>query len=249
MMLRKVGLHSHRRGFSMIEVVIALAVMTMIGAISMMTITGSLDVRNTLSEQDELYRSMRVGMDRIKKEIRVAFLTNQQGAIGTYQTVFIGKDGGDTDTLWFAHLSHKRKYFNAIEGDQAEVTLWVEDGPKELGDILMHRESGRVDNEPAKSGAVLPLIPHVKEFNLRYLNRETNEWADEWDTTGAETPNQLPRAVEIRLTIKRRNPEDRSDYIEKTILSTVLLELSKPMKKSLLAGSGTNGSPLGGMMR
>ena len=238
-----------RRGFSLIEVVIALAVMTMIGTISLMTITSTLDVRNTLTEQDELYRSMRVGMDRIKKELRVAFLTKQQGAIGTYQTVFIGKDGGDVDTLWFAHLSHKRKYYNAIEGDQAEVTLFVEDGPKELGDILMHRESGRVDNEPAKSGAVLPLIPHVKEFNLRYLNRETNEWADEWDTTGAETPNQLPRAVEIRLTIKRRDPEDPVDYLEKTILSTVILELSKPMKKSLLAGSGSNGSPLGGMMR
>ena len=69
----------------------------------------TLDVRNTLTEQDELYRSMRVGMDRIKKELRVAFLTKQQGAIGTYQTVFIGKDGGDVDTLWFAHLSHKRK--------------------------------------------------------------------------------------------------------------------------------------------
>ena len=62
------------------------------------------------------------------------------------------------------------KYYNAIEGDQAEVTLFVEDGPKESGDILMHRESGRVDNEPAKSGAVLPLIPHIK-IQSRYLNR------------------------------------------------------------------------------
>ena len=58
----------------------------------------------------------------------------------------------------------------------------------------------------------------------------------------AKTPNQLPRAVEIRLTIKKRDPEDPVDYLEKTIL-TVILELSKPMKKSLLAGSGSNGSP------
>ena len=121
MMLRKVRLHSHRRGFSMIEVVIALAVMTMIGAISMMTITGSLDVRNTLSEQDELYRSMRVGMDRIKKEIRVAFLTNQQGAIGTYQTVFIGKRWWRYRHTVVCPSVSQEKYFNAIEGDQAKL--------------------------------------------------------------------------------------------------------------------------------
>ena len=67
-----------KRGFSLIEVVIALSVMTMIGTIALMTITSTLDVRNTLKEQDELYRSMRVGMDRIKKELRK-----------TYKTVFL----------------------------------------------------------------------------------------------------------------------------------------------------------------
>mgnify|MGYP001274539569 CR=1 FL=1 len=98
-MYRKHIRRNTTRGFSLIEVVIALSVMTMIGTIALMTITSTLDVRNTLKEQDELYRSMRVGMDRIKKELRVAFLTNQTAAIGTYQTDSDGQNRSTTPIM------------------------------------------------------------------------------------------------------------------------------------------------------
>ena len=96
------------------------------------------------------------------------------------------------------HNVSSAKILQCSEGDQAEVTIWVESGP-DKGDVLLHRESQRIDHEPAKDGHVLPMVERVKRFNLRYLNSQTNEWQEEWDSTGVDTANTLPRAVKFFL--------------------------------------------------
>ena len=81
------------------------------------------------------------------------------------------------------------------------------------------------------------MITNIKRFNLRYLDGEINEWTDEWDTTGAEQPNRLPRAVEILVVVEHEHPETKEETLY-TYLNTVILELAKPIKRSLLSGDG-----------
>lgn len=228
---------SFRRGLTLVEVVISLGILVFIGTLTWQVLSGSLVLREVLSYQDEISRSTRVGLDQIKKELRVAYLTSQTSAINTYQTVFVGKDGGDEDSLWFASLSHRRRHVGAREGDQAEITLWVESGPKSKGQVLLHREAGRVDNEPDKDGVILPMITNIKRFNLRYLDGETNEWTEEWDSTGVDQPNRLPRAVEVLVVVEHEHPETKEEQ-SSTYLNTIILELAKPIKRSLLSGDG-----------
>ena len=223
------------RGLTLIEVVISLSILVFMGAMRQ-TISGSLMLRDILEYEDSVSRSN--AWQWIKsKGLRVAFLTSNVAAVNTYQTVFIGKDGGDEDQLWFNSMAHRRKYVGAREGDQAEVTLWVEKGTRETEQVLFHRESGRVDHEPERGGVVLPMITHVKTFNLRYLDGTINEWTDEWDSTGPDQSNRLPRAVEITLVIEKEHPET-GDEQTFTFLNTVVLETAVPMKRSLLAGDG-----------
>lgn len=235
----------NQRGMTLIEIVIALSLLALIATISIMTLSGTLQLRDLFVNNDTQLRAARNTMNRLQREIRLAFLTSNRQAIGTYNTVFIGKDQGDEDQLWFSTMAHHRKYFNAPEGDQSEITLWVESGPSEKGDVLLHRETGLIDHEPEKDGVVLPMVEGVKRFNLRYLNSTTNEWQEEWDSTGVDTSNSIPRAVEILLEIEVK---DSDGYIyKKTYLNTVMLELAKPLTRSLLAGDG-GGNRLGGML-
>ena len=118
------------------------------GAMTWQTIGASLMLRDILEYEDTVSRSARVAMDQIKKELRVAFLTSNTTAVNTYQTVFIG-DGGDEDQPVQHHGSQKKG--GGREGDQAEVTLWIEKVPVKLSKFFS-RESGRVDHEPEKGG-------------------------------------------------------------------------------------------------
>ena len=70
-------------------------------------------------------------------------MTHQQAersGLITYQTVFVGEDA-DPDTLWFTTFNHQRLYRDSPESDQAEITIWAESGPRDLGpgDVLYHR--------------------------------------------------------------------------------------------------------------
>ena len=52
----------------------------------------------------------------------------------------------------------------------------------------MHREMGRIDNEPDKDGAIQVMVPNVEKINLRYLDPVRNEWLEEWNSMDTETP-------------------------------------------------------------
>ena len=235
-----------RRGLTLIEVIIALLILSFIGYFSVSITAQTMQAKSIMENHDRYYRPARIAMQRITRDIRLAFLTPNTTAINTYRTIFIGKDGGDDDQLWFSSMSHHRRFDKSHEGDQTELTCWLESGPDNAGKVLLRRASGRIDHESDKGGKPLPLLERVTRFNLRYLDNETNEWREDWDTSGAETPNRIPRAVELVIQIEVPDSEDSTRLVEKNFIKTILLELSPPLKKEGLNASGAN--PNGGLL-
>ena len=233
-----------RRGFTLLEILVAMGVMVLIALLAWETLASTLQVRDLLEREDEVNRSAQVAMERVAREISLAYLTPNQQSVNTYRTVFVGRDEDDTDQLWFAAKSHRRTRANSRESDQTEVTLWVEDDPNAAGRfVLFHREAQRVDHEPDRDGAILPLARSVTRFDLRYLDPTTGEWRVTWDTTGAETPNRLPRAVTIVLTVQAPDPSgDRDEEVPLTLVRTVVLETAPPLARSATASSGNTGA-------
>lgn len=226
-----------RAGFTLIEVVVALGVMVLIASLAWGVLAGTFKARDFLERQDVLERGARVALDRIDRELSVAFLTSNTSAVNTYRTVFIGRDEDDADVLWFATRAHRRRYANAHECDQAEITLWTDTDPTDDSGgrlALLHRESQRIDEKPDEDGVIQPLAVGVTRFDLRYLDPITAEWRDEWDTTGADTPDRLPRAVEVVLTLVGPDPADPDENVERTFVRTILLVSAKAMQQSLL---------------
>ena len=234
-----------RPGFTLIEVMVALAIMTVIAALTWGSLSGALDTRDFLEQQDEVDRSARIAIARLQHEFSLAFLTENTAAVNTYKTIFVGKDAEGSDQVWFATMAHRRTIRDSRECDQAEVTLWTEDDPNgDSGDqVLLHRESPRIDQEPDKDGVILPLATGVARFDLRYLDPTTGEWKTEWDTQGADTPNRLPRAVEITLVLRGPDPNDENARIEHPYLTTVVIERASRLQKSLLDSSTGSGAP------
>ncbi len=213
----------NRRGFTLLEVVVAIGILAMIGMLTLETLSSALDTRDVLEEEDAANQSARVALDRLRRDLRLAYLTENTSAVNTYRTQFIGKND-DPDQLWFTTLSHHRMYRESRECDQTEVTYWTEDDPTMDGaKVLLRREAPRIDHEPEKEGLISPLAYHLKDVNYRYINPKTNTWADEWDTTGVDTANFLPRAVQIALVFLVPDPDEEGKLVERPYATTVLL--------------------------
>ncbi len=138
-----------RRGMTLIEVMVAIGVLAIISVLTGMTISGTLKAREALSYNDDMQQSARVALNKISRELQLAYLSFNRSTPNTYRTVFVAKDTDPVDSLWFATLAHHRLYRNSRECDQAEVTIWAEDDPNFPGHhVLMHRESPRIALDP-----------------------------------------------------------------------------------------------------
>ena len=226
-----------RRAFTLMEVVVALAIMVVIGMMAFTTLGSSIELRDILEQDDASARSARVAMDRLTTELSQAYLSENANP-NTFTTVFTGKDEGDGTALWFATTSHRRTYRGSRESDLTEITIWLDDEEENSNSILLHRESGLIDNEPDMGGQVLPLARNVTRFQVYFLDHQSGEWEEEWDSIGGETPNRLPRAVQIVLGLARPDPDDSDNFTEQVFLRTIYLERSSPLVGGELNPSG-----------
>lgn len=226
-----------RAGFTLIEILVALAVLGIIAALAFAALAGVVQTRDVLEEQEVLDRQARTAMARLRRDLSLAWMTPQTQAVNTFRTVFVGQDDSP-DRLWFATLAHRRLHRDSRESDQTEITLWCEPDPVDRDAwVLLRREAPRIDQEPEDGGAILPLAYGVTTFELRFLDPTTNEWRDSWDTTGTETPNRLPRAVQVVLSLL--GPGDElGERVPHPFVTTVLLEFGPPLTRSLFSDGG-----------
>lgn len=228
---------TRRAGFTLLEVVVALAVLALVASLTFGSIAGALRTRDLLEGDDEVNQSARIAMARLRRDFSLAYQTANTGAVNTFRTQLVTRDDSERDRAWFTTLSHQRLYRDSREGDQTEISLWTEDDPTTDGAfVLLRREAPRIDEEPEKDGVIYPLAYKVKVFNLRFLDPTTGEWREEWDTGGIDTPARLPRAVQITLTLLAPDPEDSEKTVERSFLTTVLLAFGPALTRSPVAG-------------
>jgi len=236
-----------RRGMTLFEAMIAITVLLVMSLLVMETMRGSVQFKDLLEDRDNVTRQARVALSKLRRDIALAYLTPAWTSVETVQTVFVGLDE-DPDTLYFATLAHRRIYRDSRECDQAEISVWAEKGPTELGSgyVLYHRESPRVDEFPDEQGTVYPLAYNVQSFNLRYLDPIDNEWKEEWDTRNSETNYRMPRAVEIGLVLLTPDPDDTDRTVEVPFMTTVNLHFSDKIVNKNNAKLNGNPGPFGG---
>lgn len=253
-----------RRGLTLLETMVAIGILLIMSAVVFQSLRHAVEFHNLLSARDETVRTARVAFDKITRDLQLAYLTPNRAVPDRYQTVFVGLDE-EPSKLFFSTLNHQRRYLDSREADQAEVSIWAEEAPDDVGKgfVLFHRESPRIDQYPDEQGTVWPLAYNVRTFRLRYLDQVSGEWKTSWDTRSAETPYRLPRAVEIGIVLIAPDPDDPTgrSTVDVPFLEQVVLEYADRMPNPnaptpmLSAGGfggagpgGLSGGPLGGVM-
>ena len=221
-----------RAGFSLLEVIVAVSILALVGTLTFGAIANALATRDALEVADATNQAARIALQRIRRDLSLAYLTRNTAAVNTYRTIFVGQDDSGSDRVWFGSLAHQRRVRGAREGDQTEITYWTVDDPVHDGAMaLLRREAPRIDNEPEKDGVIAPIATNVRAFDLQYLDQPTGEWQKQWDTTGTDTPNRLPRAVRVSLTLLAPDPDDEERTVERAYVTTVMLTMAAPLAR------------------
>jgi general secretion pathway protein J len=197
-----------RRGFTLLEIIVAVAITAAIGATIAAAFTSGFRAKEMVESEAEQYRGLRTSFDRMVREIGAAFVSDRYD-VRRYRdqsdrpTNFIGS----RDRLVFTSLAHQRLYADAKESDQMVVEYSVKTSTKKgtahSQQDLMRRENPNVygEDKMERGGAEEVLLEDVKRIEFSYWDSDQKDWVNDWDTRKLEKKSILP--TRVRFTVVR----------------------------------------------
>ncbi len=192
-------------GFTLIEMMLALALMALLTSLLWGTFAQTARVKARIEKSQDRTHTVRVALMRMSREIEMAYLSASE-TVGTQdrRTMFSGESHNDFDELRFSWFGHLRLRFDAAEGDTALVSYFTEPDPDDATVTnLMRRETRRLESKDPKliPGETYILCPDISRLKFAYYDYKQKDWREDWDTTKADGQQYLPTQVKISLTV------------------------------------------------
>lgn len=237
------------QGFTLIEVLVSVAIMGIIMTLIWSTTSQSLRTKDSVEKRDLRFHIGRVALRKLSDDISVAFLSKTArvsspispetagsaaaapAAVATasgIKTFFVGEDQGGQDSIKFTSLSHLRLFKNAKESDQCKVMYEIvasREDPQVYN--LIRREDPWLDETTDVKGKEMVLVSGIKEFDIEYYDSRRNEWVKEWDTQKVDWQSRLPQAVRARLSFANAEDEEETEANEIQMSTAVIVMLSE----------------------
>lgn len=200
------------RGFTLMEVMIAVAITALMGTVVAMAFTTGFNAKEVVEAEADRYRMLRTAMNRMVREIGSAYVSDRYDLKrfrdqNDRPTNFIG----ERDRLLFTTFAHQRLYTDSKESDQAVVEYFLETSraPGANGrQDLMRRQNPNVGERMDRGGTTDVLFEGIKGVEFAYWDTEKEEWDDEWDTRRSERKSILPTRVRITLIALDENGKE-----------------------------------------
>jgi general secretion pathway protein J len=197
------------RGFTLLEVVIAVAITAMMGVLIAAAFQSGYRAKELVEGEADRYRALRTSTDRMVREISGAFVSDHYDTRrfrdqNDRPTNFIGT----RDRLLFTSMAHQRLYADAKESDQMVVEYFTKSAPGPGGKAqlnLMRREDSLLDDRIDRGGNEDLLLDNVKRIDFAYWDSDKKDWVDEWDTRRIEKKSILPVRVRISISALDEN--------------------------------------------
>ena len=201
---------NNQSGFSLLEVVITLAILvTMIYAVSML-MRASFDVRRELSQEAKVTHRLNVALQRIAYDLAHTFVIDSRVAARNNltqsgrRTVFKVERGEKGDKLAMTYMGHRPRHAHSKESDVSYVVYEVRSSKNSDHPGRTHLYRGEYPRIPddvrrVEDPKMQPFVEHISSITFDLWNGD--DWVKgRWDTTRSETNNHLPHMV--RVTIK-----------------------------------------------
>jgi general secretion pathway protein J len=215
-----------RRGFTLLEVMIAVAVMALIGGLTWKSFDGAYDLKRRVEGAEERDQTVRGALDRIAREVSMTFVSEHydRKRFRERPTFFTLKDGRGDAILTLTSFAHQRLHVDAKESDQAVFDYRL-DRDSNGKRSLFRRVKAHIDEEPDRGGERAVLAEDVLRFTVQAWDATAREWRDEWQTNAPPRTGGavLPSRIRIRITVldEQRN--------ERTWSTQVRIPLSAPL--------------------
>ena len=217
------------RGFTLMEVMVAVAITALMGTMIAVAFDSGFRAREVVEDEAGRYRMVRTAFARMSREIGSAFVSDRFDSPKRYRdqndrpTNFIGT----RESLLFTSFAHQRRSVDAKESDQmvVEYRVGTSNDPRARGrEDLIRRENPIVQGRMDRGGTEDVLFEGVKRVEFEYWDSQRKEWDDEWDTRRTERKAILPTRVRINVYA----PDENGKEVRYTTQVRIMLNTELP---------------------
>jgi prepilin-type N-terminal cleavage/methylation domain-containing protein len=174
------------RGFTLIEVVIAIAIFASVGVVLFTTAGGFARAKKQLDN--------RRGIELLSEQVLSRLLSEGGRAYGGAEHRLISQQGGSSPAAAVPPL------FRGVAGKEGEddrdvVTFIIERG----GQFLPDQQSTPLA-AAQKKRMVFPITKSIRSFRCRFFNQNRQQWSASWGDT-PDTASRLPDVIEFQITL------------------------------------------------
>ncbi len=210
-----------RAGFTLVELLVALAVFSAMAALAYGGLSSVVKTRIQLVAQQQAFTGLVRSVSMLERDLREAVARPVRGNYGEPLPAL----AGDLDHIEFTRIG--------FANPMAELRSNLERVQYRLEDSQLQRGVYSVlDRAPATSARFTDLRQSVKTLRFRYMDN-AQRWWDQWPPLTNSSANGLPRAVEFKVEL--------ADYGE--IARTIELVAAMPAVDPAAATEAAGGKP------
>lgn len=189
----KPHISAQRRGFTLVEVMIAIGILALVIASIYSTWTAILRASKSGQSAAAAVQRLRIVVRLLEDSLSSA---QSFGAnLGYYG--FLAENGDEASLSFVARLSQAFPRSGRWgDFDVRRVTFSLQPGSDGGKDLVLRQIPLVMESDEDEKEHPIVLAKHVKEFSMQFWDIRANDWVDEWKQT-----NQLPRLVTFTLRI------------------------------------------------
>lgn len=208
-----------RRGFTLIEVVLALTLMAVLITLVQGAYSGAVKSRNIAREETREAHEAALVLGRLSEELSMCFLAEDRRDL-TGLTVDTDADGNSTLTF----TTRVPPIYQFSVGGEARVRYALAEGEEEEGTDLFRQETA--DLQADIENAVVPyqVLPGVDRIEIECFDGQ--DWVTTWNSAERDAAPYLPLAVSIEVAWTHGEGDAERESVYRT--STPIYGASRP---------------------
>ena len=205
-----------RKGFTLLEILIAIFIFAVVLTTIFTSYTGTFRLIEETESQADIYAMARAVMIRIQEDLESIHFketetSNTEGS-SLERAIFLGEskeiNGRDADTLRF--LSRAHVIFDEEDENPgiAEISYYVSENETEENLTLYRSDRPELEGPQEEGTGGLILCDGLHSVNITYYDAD-GEIHENWDSSAGEFKDTLPKMVSILLEFENTENADK----------------------------------------
>jgi prepilin-type N-terminal cleavage/methylation domain-containing protein len=202
------------KGFTLLEILIAMVILVLILSTLYSAYTGTFRIINETESRTEIYEMARIALERMVEDLESVYVSQQAKSSETEEdnqetSPFVGEDaeidGRSADTLRFHSKAHIVFNEQDIGAGTTEIVYNVKENQEGDSFFLYRSDTPELEEGPKEGIGGLILCDGLYSVSFTYYD-DDGEAHDSWDSTSESFKERLPARVSILLEFV--NPSD-----------------------------------------